>query len=94
MIQMSKQLGAKVLLFGIQIPPNYGQDYTNRFKAMYPKLANQEGIELLPFFLKDVASQKEYFQADNIHPNEKAQTVLFRNVWDAMGPYQNLLKSK
>jgi acyl-CoA thioesterase-1 len=94
MIQMSKQSGAKVLLFGIQIPPNYGQDYTNRFKAMYPKLANQEGIELLPFFLKDVASQKEYFQADNIHPNEKAQTFLFRNVWDAMGPYQNLLKSK
>jgi acyl-CoA thioesterase-1 len=94
MIQMSKQSGAKVLLFGFQIPPNYGQDYTNRFKAMYPKLANQEGIELLPFFLKDIASQKEYFQADNIHPNEKAQTFLFRNVWDAMGPYQNLLKSK
>jgi acyl-CoA thioesterase-1 len=61
---------------------------------MYPKLANKEGIELLPFFLQDVATQKEYIQADNIHPNEKAQTVLFRNVWDAMGPYQNLLKSK
>jgi len=94
MIQMSKQSGAKVLLFGIQIPPNYGQDYTNRFKIMYPKLANQEGIELLPFFLKDVASQKEYFQADNIHPNEKAQILLFKNVWDAMNPYQSLLKSK
>jgi len=61
---------------------------------MYPKLENQEGIELLPFFLKDVASKKEYFQADNLHPNEKAQTFLLRNVWDAMGPYQNLLKSK
>lgn len=94
MIQMSKQSGANVLLFGIQIPPNYGQDYTNRFKAMYPKLANQEGIELLPFFLKDVASQKEYFQADNIHPNEKAQILMFKNVWDAMNPYQKLLKSK
>jgi acyl-CoA thioesterase-1 len=94
MIQISKQSGAKVLLFGIQIPPNYGQDYTNRFKAIYPKLANQEGIELLPFFLKDVASQKEYFQADNIHPNEKAQILLFKNVWDAMNPYQSLLKSK
>jgi acyl-CoA thioesterase-1 len=94
MIQMSKQSGAKVLLFGIQIPPNYGQDYTSRFKAMYPKLANKEGIELLPFFLKDVASQKEYFQADNIHPNEKAQILLFKNVWDAMSPYQNILKNK
>jgi acyl-CoA thioesterase-1 len=94
MIQMSKQSGAKVLLFGIQIPPNYGQDYTSRFKAMYPKLANKEGIELLPFFLQDVATQKEYIQADNIHPNEKAQILLFKNVWDAMSPYQNLLKSK
>jgi acyl-CoA thioesterase-1 len=94
MIQMSKQSGAKVLLFGIQIPPNYGQDYTNRFKTMYPKLANQEGIELLPFFLKDIASQKEYFQADNIHPNEKAQTILYKNVWGAMVPYQALLNSK
>ena len=94
MIQISKQSGAKVLLFGIQIPPNYGQDYTNQFKSIYPKLATQESIELLPFFLKGVASQKDYFQADNIHPNEKAQMQLFKNVWDAMAPYQSLLKNK
>jgi len=94
MIQISKQSGAKVLLFGIQIPPNYGQDYTNQFKSIYPKLATQESIELLPFFLKGVASHKDYFQADNIHPNEKAQMQLFKNVWDAMTPYQSLLKNK
>ena len=94
MIQISKQSGAKVLLFGIQIPPNYGQDYTNQFKSIYPKLATQESIELLPFFLKGVASQKDYFQADNTHPNEKAQMQLFKNVWDAMTPYQSLLKNK
>lgn len=94
MIQISKQSGAKVLLFGIQIPPNYGQDYTNQFKSIYPKLATQESIKLLPFFLKGVASQKDYFQADNIHPNEKAQMQLFKNVWDAMTPYQSLLKNK
>lgn len=94
MIQISKQSGAKVLLFGIQIPPNYGQDYTNQFKSIYPKLATQESIELLPFFLRGVASQKNYFQADNIHPNEKAQMQLFKNVWDAMTPYQSLLKNK
>jgi acyl-CoA thioesterase-1 len=94
MIQISKQSGAKVLLFGIQIPPNYGQDYTNQFKSIYPKLATQESIELLPFFLKGVASQKDYFQADNIHPNEKAQMQLFKNVWDAMTPYMSLLKNK
>jgi acyl-CoA thioesterase-1 len=94
MIQISKQSGAKVLLFGIQIPPNYGQDYTNQFKSIDPKLATQESIGLLPFFLKGVASHKDYFQADNIHPNEKAQMQLFKNVWDAMTPYQSLLKNK
>jgi len=94
MIQASKKSGAKVLLFGMQIPPNYGQDYTSRFKAIYSKLAKQEGVELLPFFLQGIASQKELFQSDNIHPNEKAQTILFSNVWAAMTPYQNLLGSK
>jgi len=94
MIQESKKSGAKVLLFGMQIPPNYGQDYTNQFKAIYSKLAKQEGVELLPFFMQGIASQKELFQADNIHPNEKAQEILFRNVWGAMTPYQKLLGNK
>lgn len=94
MIQESKKSGAKVLLFGMQIPPNYGQDYTNQFKAIYLKLAKQEGVELLPFFMQGIASQKELFQADNIHPNEKAQEILFRNVWVAMTPYQKLLGNK
>lgn len=91
MIQLSKKIGAKVLLFGIQIPPNYGQDYTKRFKELYPKLAMQEGIELVPFFMSGVASNPTLFQADNIHPNEKAQAILFKNVWGAMAPYQSII---
>ena len=94
MIQLSKASGAKILIFGMQIPPNYGQDYTNQFQALYRKLARQEQIELLPFFLKGVASDINLFQADRIHPNEKAQSILFKNVWGAMAPYQSLLKSK
>ena len=94
MIQLSKNSGAKVLLFGMQIPPNYGQDYTTQFKELYPKLARQEQIELLPFFLKDVASDISLFQADRMHPNEKAQNIMFKNVWGAMAPYQSMLKSK
>ena len=94
MIQLSKNSGAKVLLFGMQIPPNYGQDYTKQFQDLFPKLARQEQIELLPFFLKGVASDLNLFQADRIHPNEKAQTILFKNVWGAMAPYQTLLKNK
>ena len=94
MIQLSKKTGAKVLLFGIQIPPNYGQEYTKKFKDLYQKLATQEGIELVPFFMSGVASNPALFQADNIHPNEKAQATLFKNVWSAMAPYQSLLNSQ
>ena len=91
MIQMSKSSGAKVLLFGMQIPPNYGPEYTKQFRNLYSTLASQEKIELLPFFLNGVASDLNLFQADRIHPNEKAQAILFKNVWGAMAPYQKIL---
>lgn len=94
MIQLSKQSGAKVLLFGMQIPPNYGQDYTKKFKDLYPKLATQEGVELVPFFMAGIVTNADFFQADKIHPNEKAQPILYKNVWGAMAPYQSLLNSK
>jgi acyl-CoA thioesterase-1 len=94
MIQLSKSARAKVLLFGMQIPPNYGQEYTKQFKGLYAKLASQENVQLLPFFLNGIASDVALFQADRIHPNEKAQVILYKNVWDAMAPYQTLLKSK
>jgi len=92
MIQMSKKSGAKVLLCGIQIPSNYGQNYTSQFKKLYPQLANQERIELLPFFLEGVATNSDMFQADRLHPNVQAQSVIFKNVWGSMAPYSNLLK--
>jgi acyl-CoA thioesterase I len=92
MIALSKKSGARVLLFGMQIPPNYGQVYAQKFKEMYPRIAAQEHVELVPFFLAGVATQRELFQADNIHPNEKAQILLFKNVWGAMAPFQVLLK--
>ena len=91
MIGLSKHSGAKVLLLGMQIPPNYGQNYTKQFKELFPKLATQEQVQLLPFFLSGVASDSSLFQADRIHPNEKAQIILFKNVWGAMAPYQTLL---
>jgi acyl-CoA thioesterase-1 len=92
MIQMSKKSGARVLLFGIQIPTNYGQSYTTQFKKLYQQLANEEQIELLPFFLEGVATKPELFQADRLHPNVKAQSILFNNVWGSMAPYSSLLK--
>jgi acyl-CoA thioesterase-1 len=92
MIQMSKKSGAKVLLCGIQIPSNYGQTYTMQFKNLYPQIASQEQVELLPFFLEGVATKAELFQADRLHPNVEAQSVIFKNVWGSMAPYSNLLK--
>lgn len=92
MIQMGKKSGAKVLLCGIQIPPNYGQNYTMQFKELYAQLAKQERIELLPFFLEGVATRPELFQADRLHPNVEAQSVIFQNVWGSMAPYSSLLK--
>jgi acyl-CoA thioesterase-1 len=92
MIQMSKKTGARVLLFGIQIPTNYGLSYTTQFKKLYQQLANEEQIELLPFFLEGVATKPELFQADRLHPNVKAQSILFKNVWGSMAPYSALLK--
>ncbi|MBU3611784.1 arylesterase [Polynucleobacter sp. MG-27-Goln-C1] len=92
MIQMSKKSGARVLLCGIQIPSNYGQSYTLQFKNLYPLLATQEHVELLPFFLEGVATKPELFQADRLHPNVAAQSIIFKNVWGSMAPYSSLLK--
>ncbi len=93
MIEQSKRSGAKVLLLGMQIPPNYGQNYIKQFRELYPALAKQENIVLLPFFLSGVADKIELSQADKIHPNVQAQAILFKNVWGAMAPYQAMLKT-
>jgi len=86
MIQASKQSGAKVLLLGMRIPPNYGQDYTNKFFAIYGKLATSEQVELLPFFLERVATRMDLFQADRIHPNMTTQSLMLENVWPKLEP--------
>ena len=93
MIVQSKQSGAEVLLIGMQIPPNYGQDYTRQFARLFVTLAQSEQVPLLPFFLEGVATRPELFQADRIHPNEQAQSIMFGNVWKALEPYKELLKA-
>jgi len=94
MISMSKKSGAKVLLIGMQIPPNYGRDYTEQFKKIYPRIAKEESVVLTPFLLAGVADKPELFQEDHIHPNAAAQSILFKNVWGSMAPYQSLLREK
>ena len=93
MIVMSKKSGAEVLLLGMQIPPNYGQEYTKQFARLYVTLSQSEQVPLLPFFLEGVATRPELFQADRIHPNEQAQPILFGSVWKAMEPFREMLKN-
>ena len=86
MIQASKNIGAKVLVLGMRIPPNYGQEYTTQFFNLFGKLAQSENVSHVPFFLDGVATKMELFQADRIHPNEKAQPVLLGNVLPKLLP--------
>jgi len=94
MIQMSRQSGAKLVLFGMRIPSNYGQQYTKQFSALYTSLGKQKGVVLLPFFLSGVADKPDLLQADHLHPNVEAQSILLKNVWSAMAPYQKMLKKQ
>ena len=86
MIQQSQASGAQVLLVGMRIPPNYGVEYTQRFFNTYRKLAESEKVTHVSFFLEKVAEKIELFQADRIHPNEKAQSIMLENVWVKLKP--------
>jgi len=84
MVQACQAQGAKVLLLGMQVPPNYGPDYSAQFAAMYVQVAKQRKCALLPFFLQgvaDVAQADTLFQADRIHPVAAAHPQLLQNVW-------------
>lgn len=84
MARAARQAGAKPLLLGMQLPPNYGPEYTRRFAAAYPAVAKAERAALVPFLLEGIASKPELFQADGIHPVEAAQPALLRNVWPTL----------
>lgn len=77
----SKYPDAKIVLAGMQAPPNMGKTYTDAFREMYPTLAKRHGAALIPFFLEGVGGVPELNQGDRIHPNEKGQLVLLENVW-------------
>lgn len=89
MVQAAKGAGARVLLLGMQVPPNYGQKYAQDFATLFSGVAKAEGVALLPFFLAGVADGPDadkLFQSDRIHPNVQAQARLLDNVWPALKP--------
>ena len=81
MIELSQGAGARVLLSGIQIPPNYGPRYTGPFYAQYTELAQQYGLALIPFLLDGIAENAELMQDDGIHPTAEAQPLIVEIVW-------------
>lgn len=86
MIKDAKKSQAQVLLIGMQIPPNYGADYTRQFSALFPKLAKETKSSLVPFMLRGVAEKTELFQADRIHPAAAAHPTILNNIWPQLKP--------
>ncbi|WP_244146303.1 arylesterase [Comamonas antarctica] len=89
MTRASQDAGAKVLLLGMQVPPNYGGAYGRDFSAVFPEVARQTKAALLPFLLAGIADAPDamtWFQADRIHPTAKAQPRMLDNVWPHLQP--------
>ena len=86
MVEASRKAGAAVLLVGMQIPPNYGPDYTRGFIDMYRALAEEQQVALLPFLLEPIAGDLQKFQADRLHPTAQAQPLLLEHVWSVLRP--------
>ncbi len=83
-IDLSRAHQAKVLLLGMQIPPNYGSRYSNLFAESYSLIADQKAILTVPFFLEGIATQPALMQADGIHPTAEGQPQMLDNVWPSL----------
>jgi len=84
MVEASEAAGASVLLLGMQIPSNYGVAYTRRFAEIFKKVADSTGAALVDFFLEPIATDREYFQRDGVHPTAEAQPLLAEHVLPAL----------
>ena len=89
MARLAKAAGAKVVIVGMQLPPNYGGAYSGRFASMFADVARAEGTALVPFMLKgvaDIPNAESMFQADRIHPLASAHPIILGNVWPVLAP--------
>ena len=86
MVKLSRQRGARVLLIGMHLPPNYGPKYTDAFDAAFRDLAGKEKIPLLPFLLEPIAFDRNSYQPDGLHPTAAAQPIILDHVWNALRP--------
>jgi len=86
MIDASREAGARVLLIGMRMPPNYGPDYTSRFERAFQELAKTNKLRLVPFMMEGFADKPAYFQRDGIHPIADAQPLILDTVWRELKP--------
>jgi acyl-CoA thioesterase-1 len=86
MIRKSQAAGARVVLAGMRMPPNYGPRYSQEFQAMYSELSREHRLPLIPFVMEGVALDASLMQADGIHPNAKAQPLLLSKIWPRLEP--------
>jgi len=90
MIVSAQQAGAKILLIGVQLPPNYGPRYTQRFQAIYQELASEYDLALLPSLVAGIGTESDLMQADGIHPNASAQPLIRDRIWKELQPLLEL----
>ena len=86
MVKIARDAGARPVLVGIMIPPNYGIDYAAQFRDLYPSLAAKLKVPLVPFLLDGIAEKPELFQADQLHPTAAAQPLILDTVWKSLEP--------
>jgi acyl-CoA thioesterase-1 len=86
MIQRAQRAGARVLLVGMRLPPNYGDEYAGSFERAFAEVAKTRKIAYLPFLLEGFGEKPEMFQPDRVHPVEKAQPIVLDNVWKLLAP--------
>ncbi|MDZ7659334.1 arylesterase [Fodinibius sp.] len=87
----AKYPDARIIITGMQVPPNLGPDYTTKFKEIYPDLAKENNAELIPYFLDELGGNSELMQSDGIHPTEAGHRLLAEKTWKVLKP---ILKSK
>ena len=85
-IDAARSARSQVILVGMQIPPNYGPQYTEKFSATFRDVAKAKRVALVPFLLEGFADKSELFQADNLHPTAEAQAMMLETVWKALAP--------
>lgn len=85
-VSQFKSMGAKVILAGMEVPPNYGRPYTTSFRKIFPSVAEDNKVELIPFFLEGVGGHPEFNQDDGIHPTAEGYDIIVENIWKILKP--------